>query len=230
MLGFVLALISGYVLGSIPSSVWVGKAWYGLDVRDYGSGNAGATNTFRVLGFKAGSVVMAMDVTKGILASGLGGYWATFGTFSFGSFDPVSVLALIGGLAAIVGHMFPLFAGFRGGKGVATACGVLFGLTPLSMTLTLIGFGLTLKATRWVAVSSIVACLLFPTTIAFRIFVLGHPLDASLFYFSLLIAALIIYAHKGNIARLRVGTEPKIKSFKPSGGMRASGQLTDTPS
>jgi len=228
MTGLLLSVIAGYLLGSIPSSVWVGKAWYGLDVRDHGSGNAGATNTFRVLGFKAGAVVMAMDVAKGAFASGLAGVWVSFGTLTFGSFAPVSVLALLGGMAAIVGHMFPLFAGFRGGKGVATACGVLFGLTPLSMTLTLIGFALTLKLTRWVAVSSIVACLLFPVTIAVRLFVLGHPLDASLFYFSLLIAALIIYAHRGNIARLRAGTEPKIKSFKPSGGMRASGQLTDT--
>ena len=149
----IISLILGaYLLGSIPAAVWWGKRYYGIDVREFGSGNAGATNTFRVLGKKAGIPVLAIDIIKGTLAVLL--VYLTPYVFDSNNFVNME-LAL--GIAALVGHIFPVFAGFRGGKGVATILGVVICLTPLTSLMVLFVFLTVLLTSRFVSLSSIMA-------------------------------------------------------------------------
>ena len=149
-------LIAGYLLGSIPTAVWWGQKYYGIDVREFGSGNAGATNTFRVLGKKAGIPVLIIDIVKGSLAVLL----AFLSGYEFDSNEFVN-LQLALGMTALVGHVFPIFAGFRGGKGVATILGVVICLTPITSLLVLLVFLTVLLTTRFVSLSSITAGLIF---------------------------------------------------------------------
>jgi glycerol-3-phosphate acyltransferase PlsY len=150
-------LVAAYFLGSIPTAVWWGKRYYGIDVREFGSGNAGATNTFRVLGKKAGIPVLCIDIVKGTLAVLL----AHFSPYTFDTNEFVN-LELGLGIAALVGHVFPIFAGFRGGKGVATILGVVICLTPITSLMVLGVFLIVLLATRYVSLSSMTAGLSFP--------------------------------------------------------------------
>ena len=150
-------LVTAYLLGSIPSAVWWGKRYYGIDVREFGSGNAGATNTFRVLGKKAGIPVLFIDIIKGTSAVLL----AFLSPFVFESNQFVN-LQLGLGIAALVGHVFPIFAGFRGGKGVATILGIVICLTPITSLMVLGVFLIVLLATRYVSLSSMTAGLSFP--------------------------------------------------------------------
>ncbi|MCY4171399.1 MAG: glycerol-3-phosphate 1-O-acyltransferase PlsY [Bacteroidetes bacterium] len=222
-----LILILSYLAGSIPGSVWVGQLLYKIDVRQHGSNNAGATNVFRVLGWKAGLLSTVIDVGKGLLAAGV---IATIridqlpGQPAF--FQVESVIALIAGISAIVGHMFPVFARFRGGKGVNTAAGVLFAITPQTMWIVIGVFMIVLVATRYVSLASIIAALMFPTTVAIRKFVFEiEGLDRSLLLFGTVFAIAIIYAHRTNIKRLISGTENQIKHFRLAHGMRRRGEL-----
>ena len=152
-----------YLLGSIPTAVWIGKRFYGIDVREHGSHNAGATNTIRVLGLRTGLVVFAIDLAKGYCAVSLGllAGW-------LGSSPQLHTLLGIGlGLAAIAGHIFPLFAGFRGGKGVATICGVALALHPWAALCALGVFAVVLIATRYVSLGSMLAGLSYPIFLFF---------------------------------------------------------------
>jgi len=213
----VIAVLA-YLIGSIPTSVWTGKLVYKIDVREHGSGNAGATNVFRVLGWKAGVFTALVDMAKGAFAAlvvskirlaELPATWIGWDTTIF--------LALVGALFAVVGHMFPLYAGFKGGKGVATAGGGLMALTPLSLLISLVTFALSLFTTRYVSLSSILAAFVFPTSLAVRKYVLGHgSIDTSLIVFSTFLALGIIVAHRSNIGRLLSGTENRVKSFRPT--------------
>src|SRR5688572_29100054 len=152
-----LLLLTAYLLGSIPTSVWIGKAFYKIDVREFGSGNAGATNTFRVLGKRAGIPVLIIDIVKGSAAVGL----AWFSGFDFG-IDEFINLQLGLGVAALLGHIFPVFAGFRGGKGVATILGIVACIVPVSCAIGLLIFLIVLLITRIVSLSSITAGFCFP--------------------------------------------------------------------
>ncbi|MEX0601619.1 MAG: glycerol-3-phosphate acyltransferase, partial [Rhodothermales bacterium] len=149
MLSLIVILILSYLVGSIPGSVWVGKLLYGDDVRAYGSGNAGATNVFRVFGWKAGVLATVVDLGKGLFAAGvvaslrLDALPVGIEVWQMGT-----VVRLLAGLAAVVGHMYPVWAGFRGGKGVNTAGGVLFALTPITMWITLAVFVVVLLTSR----------------------------------------------------------------------------------
>ena len=231
MLTLALICALSYLAGSIPSSVWTGKMLYGMDVREHGSGNAGATNAFRVLGFKAGLISLLIDVGKGALASGviarlrLGMDWPQ-GLIGWTFADEFSTFVpLLAGLFAMVGHLYPIFAGFKGGKGAATAAGLLLAVAPVNMLIVIAVFVAVLLATRYVSVASMTAAALFPTLVAVRLFVLGDErMDAILLGITAVMAAGIIYAHRTNIARLRTGEEAKIKSFKPGKGMRANGE------
>lgn len=197
-------LIGAYLLGSIPTAVWWGKRYYGIDVREFGSGNAGATNTFRVLGKKAGIPVLTIDIIKGILAVLL----AHFSPFEFDSNQYVN-LQLGLGIAALVGHVFPVFAGFRGGKGVATILGVVICLTPITSLLVLLVFLTVLFATRYVSLSSMTAGVSFP-------FILNLVLknqNQTLMIFSVFVAILLIITHKKNITRLIKRQETKVNLF-----------------
>ena len=197
-------LVTAYLLGSIPTAVWWGKRYYGIDVREFGSGNAGATNTFRVLGKKAGIPVLAIDIVKGTAAVLL----AFLSPFVFESNQFVN-LQLGLGIAALVGHVFPIFAGFRGGKGVATILGIVICLTPLTSLMVLGVFLIVLLATRYVSLSSMTAGLSFP----FFLNVVLKNQNQTLLIFSLFVAALLILTHKKNIARLLKRQETKVNFF-----------------
>jgi glycerol-3-phosphate acyltransferase PlsY len=195
-------ILLAYLLGSIPTSVWIGKAFYGIDVREFGSGNAGATNTFRVLGKKAGLPVLIIDILKGSAAVALS-YLSGFELHS-GEFINLQ-LGL--GVAALMGHIFPVFAGFRGGKGVATILGIVICILPVSCALSLVVFLVVLFSTRIVSLSSIIGGISFPLILNL---VLGNT-NPILTVFSIVVALLLIITHRKNILRIIRKQESKIK-------------------
>src|SRR6478735_1084996 len=152
----IAALILAYLCGSIPTAVWIGRAFYGIDVREYGSGNAGATNTFRVLGKKAGIPVMLLDILKGWTATNLA---YVVGVSTTGAFHSIAFtnLQLALGVAAVMGHLFPVFAGFRGGKGIATLFGMILAINLPAALLCVLVFVTVLLVTKYVSLSSICA-------------------------------------------------------------------------
>jgi len=198
-------VIIGYLLGSIPTSVWVGKMFFNVDIREHGSKNAGATNTFRVLGKKPGSLVFAVDVVKGASAVVLAGMIA-------GSVNSEisSIHKIIGGVAAVVGHVFPVYVGFRGGKGVATSFGVILAIAPVSALICLMIFLLIWFSFNYVSFGSITAALFFPI-IQYFLYP-GQPL--AILIFSIGMSILVILAHKKNIARLMQGIETKTYPYR----------------
>lgn len=227
MLSLLVILVLSYLAGSIPGSIWVGKLLYGEDIRLHGSGNAGATNVFRVLGWKAGALATLVDVGKGLLAAGL---IASIRLDALPSGIEVwqieTVIRLMAGIAAIVGHMYPVWANFKGGKGVNTSAGVLFALTPISMWITLGVFVIVLIASRYVSLASLSAVVAFPSIIAIRRYIFGiDALDPSLLILSIIMALGVILAHRSNIQRLLNGTERRIRTFRPARGMKGRGEL-----
>jgi glycerol-3-phosphate acyltransferase PlsY len=223
----VLILALSYLVGSIPGAVWVSKWLYGLDIRKHGSGNAGATNAFRVLGWRAGVLATLVDLGKGLLAAGV---IATLRIDNLPSGFEVwhieTVVRLMAGVAAVAGHMWPVWAGFHGGKGVNTSAGVLFALSPVTMIITLGVFAAVLFSSRYVSLASLSAAVAFPSTIAIRRYVFGvESIDPSILFFGILLAIGIIYAHRANIQRLRAGTEARVRTFRLARGMRSRGEL-----
>jgi glycerol-3-phosphate acyltransferase PlsY len=196
----VVVIVLAYLLGSIPTAVWVGKIFHGIDVREHGSGNAGATNTIRVLGYKSGIPVLIIDMLKGYIAVTLSDFFAQ--SFSEHSFSGLQILL---GIIAVVGHIWPLFAGFKGGKGVATMFGVLMALQIYPTLIGIAVFLICLFITRYVSVSSMAAGISFPISVYF---IEGFQLWP-LTIFALLIPFLFIYTHWSNIQRLRKGEESK---------------------
>ncbi|KOY81640.1 glycerol-3-phosphate 1-O-acyltransferase PlsY [Lysinibacillus macroides] len=195
--GFII--LCAYLIGSIPSGLWIGKLFYHTDIREHGSGNLGATNTFRILGKKAGIVVTVMDVLKGTAAVLL---------VSLPVFADSPIHPLVLGLVAVIGHMFPIFANFRGGKAVATSAGVLLGYSWPLFVLLFITFIVTLKITKIVSLTSMIAALVALIYAIVYYFVTGD------FALGILVAFLftfIIYRHRANIGRIKNGTEPKVK-------------------
>lgn len=200
----ILLIIGAYLLGSIPTAVWIGKRFYNIDVREFGSGNAGATNTFRVLGKKAGIPVLIIDIIKGGLAVLL----SYFSAYEPGSYEFIN-LQLGLGVAALVGHIFPVLAGFRGGKGVATILGIVLCILPMASALSLLVFLSVLLSTRIVSLSSMLAGVSFPLILNL---VLGNT-NPVLSSFSVIVAILLLITHRKNIKRLINREESKIKLF-----------------
>ncbi|MDH3710652.1 MAG: glycerol-3-phosphate 1-O-acyltransferase PlsY [Cyclobacteriaceae bacterium] len=198
-----IGVVLAYLLGSLPSSVWVGQAYHGIDIRDYGSGNAGATNTFRVLGRKAGVLVMAMDVFKGLTAVTLATVWMQLG---FVPETQIILVKLIFGISAVLGHIFPIYIGFRGGKGVATLLGMVLGINPLAAAICVAVFMIVLLLTRYVSISSIMGTLSFPLTLLLTDI---QPNDQILVVFGFIFSIAVIFTHKKNILRILNGTENK---------------------
>ena len=203
----VLAIIVAYLLGSIPTAVWVGKHFYKIDVRDYGSGNAGATNTFRVLGKKAGIPVLLIDVLKGWLAVMLVQVFTEPGQNT----DELFHLQLRLGAAALIGHIFPIWAGFRGGKGVATLLGIIIALNLQAALLSMGVFLLVLMLTRYVSLSSMIASLAFPVGVMLII----KSSTPEMVIFSLLISLIVVITHQKNIERLFSKKESRVKFKMP---------------
>ena len=227
MLSIAVIVLLSYLVGSIPGSVWVGKILHGTDLREHGSGNAGATNAFRVLGWKSGILATIVDLGKGLLAASvISSIRIDALPAGFGFWEAESVVMLIAGLSAVIGHMYPIWADFKGGKGVNTTAGVLFAITPTTMLLTIGVFALVLFASRYVSVASLAATVAYPSAIGIRKYVMDvETLDASIFVFSLVLATSIFLAHRSNIRRLVSGEEARIKTFRPARGMKGRGEI-----
>jgi glycerol-3-phosphate acyltransferase PlsY len=197
-------IILAYLIGSVSNATWVSRKFFHIDIRDYGSGNAGATNTFRVLGPRAGTCVMVLDMLKGVAAVKLA---LMLPYYTMPEHATQLINLQIGlGLAAVVGHIFPIWYDFRGGKGIATLFGMVLAIQPL-VALSCVGvFLLMLFLTRYVSLSSILASIAFPILLIF-IF-----REQELFYklFAIAIALLVILTHQKNIGRLLKGTENKV--------------------
>jgi glycerol-3-phosphate acyltransferase PlsY len=219
----IILLISAYMVGSIPTAVWVGKRFYKIDVREHGSGNAGATNTFRVLGKKAGIPVLLIDILKGYLAVKL---VAIQSVYDITEIIPYTNLKLAFGFSAVVGHIFPLFAGFRGGKGIATLLGIVLAIHWQAATGSIGVFLIVLLITKYVSLGSILAGIVFPILVIF-VFKTGVP---SLMIFSSVVAILIILTHQKNIERLLKRNENKtylIKSKQKIAGFKDEEEVDD---
>ena len=205
----VSALLLAYLFGSIPTAVWIGQAFYGIDVREYGSGNAGATNTFRVLGKKAGIAVMFLDIFKGYTATNLAYLIGLSVTGPQNSVQFVNYqLAL--GITAVMGHLFPVFAGFRGGKGIATLFGMILAVQSQAAMLCVLTFVVVLLISKYVSLSSILAGFSFPLSV---IFIFQSPIRSVVLY-GMSICVLILVTHQKNIERLLKGKESKVNLFK----------------
>ncbi|QTD42059.1 glycerol-3-phosphate 1-O-acyltransferase PlsY [Sporosarcina sp. Te-1] len=194
-----ILLLLAYLLGSIPSALWIGKLFFKTDVREHGSGNLGATNTFRVLGKTAGLIVTILDILKGTAAVLLP---------LLPYFSDVKIHPLIVGFLAVIGHIFPVFARFKGGKAVATSGGILLGYNWPIFLIVLLTFLIALKITKMVSLSSmIVAAVAFIYTVIYYFM----TDDVYLMIIVGLMAVFIFYRHRANITRIKAGTEPKVK-------------------
>src|SRR5580698_5915159 len=202
----VLLIFLAYLIGSIPTAIWVSRSFFGIDIREYGSGNAGATNTFRVLGSRWGTFVMAADVLKGLLATSL---YILIPYYLHDEWDRTNFMVGLG-LAAVAGHIFPIWADFRGGKGVATLFGMILAIQPLVAVCCVGVFLLVLYLTRFVSLSSILASVAFAVLILF-IFNEKVPLYRA---FAIAVALLVILTHQKNISRILRGNESKVPILK----------------
>lgn len=204
MIEYILFPLIAYLLGSIPSAVWIGKTFHGVDVREHGSKNAGATNTFRVLGKKAGIIVLAMDIIKGVMAVLLPKLWIQSDD------DKIIIIQLLSGFFVFLGHLLPLFAGFRGGKGVATSLGIIIGIHPQAAAVCVCVFLLVFIVSHYVSLGAIVASFFFP----FVMSLIFKEKSIYLLVFSIVISLVVILAHRKNIIRLIHGNENKMNLFK----------------
>jgi glycerol-3-phosphate acyltransferase PlsY len=212
----ILGLLIAYLLGSIPTAVWVGRIFYGKDVREFGSGNAGATNTFRVLGKKAGIPVLLFDILKGSIAVYLACYFVDYqeGTSDFVNYQ------LVLGIGVLIGHIFPVYVGFRGGKGIATLLGIMIAIHPQAAFSCIGIFLAVFLLTKYVSLGSMISAICFPLLI---ILVFNSEI-ASLVIFSIFIAIMVLITHQKNIERLLRKNESKANinvlgrnKSKPSG-------------
>lgn len=203
----IVAVILAYLIGSIPTSVWIGRVFYNVDVRKEGSGNAGATNTIRVLGAKAGIPVLVLDIFKGWLAV----YIANFfwdGTLTFPDLIDFKIILAC---AAVLGHVLPIYVGFKGGKGIATLLGIGLALFPYGALIAVGIFTITLLITGYVSLSSIVASVTFPFV---ELLVLGNSEYLSLNILAIAVAIFVPLTHRKNIQRLLKGEESKFSIKK----------------
>jgi acyl phosphate:glycerol-3-phosphate acyltransferase len=202
----IILLTLAYLIGSVSTAVVISKLVFGTDIREHGSGNAGATNSFRVLGKKAGAVVMIIDVLKGALAVKL----ALLHSGYIPGTNPFISLQVGLGIAAVVGHIFPIWANFRGGKGIATLFGMILAIQPQAAGVLAIVFIFMLVATKYVSLSSISASIAFPILI---LFIYNEP-EVSYRVFAVAAALLVVLTHHKNINRLIKGNENKVPLFK----------------
>jgi glycerol-3-phosphate acyltransferase PlsY len=206
MFNYIFFASIAYLLGSIPTAVWVGKRFFGLDVREHGSKNAGATNTFRVLGKKPGIIVLSVDVLKGLIA-------VLLPQIILGNdltYNEIINIKIVGAVMVIVGHVFPLFAGFKGGKGVATSLGVIFALHPPAAFICLGIFLTVFLISHFVSLGAIITAISFPLLII----LVFKETSLPLMIFSIVIGVAVVITHKKNIKRLIDGCENKMYLIK----------------
>lgn len=201
-----LLIVIAYLIGSIPTALIISRRFFGVDIRDYGSGNMGATNTFRVLGSRYGTIVMILDMMKGMAAVML----YNFLPYYFHN-ELERTNFMIGlGLSAVIGHIFPIFAGFRGGKGVATLFGMILAVQPVVAVSCVGVFILALYLTRYVSLSSILAALCLPICVLW----IWNEHEFMYRLFAILVAALVVFTHQKNIGRILRGVESRIPILK----------------
>lgn len=208
MLNIVLSLFVAYLIGSFPTALIAGKLIKKIDIREHGSGNAGATNVFRVLGWKSGLVVLFIDMFKGFASV----WWIP--ELAVVSPEKYIFIQILAGMAAIAGHIWTIFAKFRGGKGVGTAAGVFLGLQPGPVMICLIVFIGVVYKTRYVSLGSMIAAFLLPIILIVQKFFLEIEIQIPMIILSILLAILIIVTHRANINRLIQGTESEFSFGK----------------
>jgi len=201
-----MLVVLAYLLGSIPTSIWVSKAVFGIDIRQYGSGNPGATNTFRVLGSKWGAFVMTVDISKGLIATSL---YVLMPFYLHNELARTNFMILLG-MAAVIGHIFPIWADFKGGKGVATILGMALAIQPIVALICILVFLITLFSTRFVSLSSMMAGVVFMVLILF----IFREKETSYRLFAIIVAIMVVATHQRNIGRLLHGKENKAQLFK----------------
>ena len=204
MLDAVLVIIISYLFGSFPTAIIAGKLLKKIDIREHGSGNAGATNVFRILGWKAGVIVLLIDMIKGFIPV----FWLA--GLIHNNPDSLIYYQIIAAVAAICGHIWTVFAGFKGGKGVGTSAGVFLGLAPIPLIIALVVFFIIVALTRYVSLGSITAAFVFLCILIYQKFILSRYIADILLYLAIVAVILIWYAHRENIKRLLKGNENKI--------------------
>jgi acyl phosphate:glycerol-3-phosphate acyltransferase len=219
MINMVIVVLLSYIVGSIPTSIILSKWRHGFDIRSKGSGNAGGTNVFRVLGWKSGVFVIVVDALKGVIATTVVArlFWdPTLPFYNHTPFDDFTIIQMICGGAAVIGHVWTMFAGFKGGKGIATGSGMLIGIAPTEFAVSIAVFLIFLYAFRYVSLGSIMAAASFPLSLIIRYNILSDEIHSykTLVFFSTGIALFLIYSHRANIKRLLEGTERKITGLK----------------
>jgi len=216
---FLLAIIIllSYLAGSVPTSIIVAKAARGIDIRQHGSGNAGATNVVRVLGWKHGLLVIIFDALKGAFAVVVIArlYYGPLPFENVSPFDDFTLVQILAGIAAVIGHVWTIFAEFKGGKGIATALGMLLMLVTIDMLIGIGVFVVVVTISRYVSLGSLVAAITIPTSLVLRENVFHEHISgyATLLPFIIFLTVLVIYTHRKNVIRLLNGTENKL-SFK----------------
>lgn len=213
MVSLCIVLVLSYLIGSVPTSIIVGRKVKGIDIRDFGSGNAGATNVYRVLGLKVALLVFAIDAGKAA---------ATVLLLTQLQFDPLPIsrtlFQMCTGLAVIGGNICPIFAGFSGGKGVSTSTGVFVALTPVATVCALVLWLAVVSTTKYISLGSIAASLILPTVVIVQRVVFHLPIPLELILLTLLMPIIILAAHRSNIKRLLSGTERQIGSNEQESG------------
>ncbi|NQW30553.1 MAG: glycerol-3-phosphate 1-O-acyltransferase PlsY [Ignavibacteria bacterium] len=221
LIRLLIIIVQSYIIGSIPVALIIGKSVGGIDVRKHGSGNLGSTNVFRILGWRWGVLVQILDICKGFLAVGLVAYF--FDTqMPFQNrtpFEDATVVKLIAGLSAVVGHIWSVFAGFKGGKGINTSVGLLLAMAPVEVAVAAGVFLLLLFASGYVSLGSIIAAITVPGTMAIRHNIFGVQIEGyQIMVHSFIgLAILVLYSHRANVKRLLAGTEnrfAKLQLFK----------------
>ena len=204
MLDIIIIVLTGYIFGSFPTAIIAGKLLKKIDIRDHGSGNAGATNVVRVLGWKAGLLVLLIDMFKGFVPV----YWLTSAIAGVNEYT--IYYQILAALAAIAGHIWTIFAGFRGGKGVGTAAGVFLGLAPVALSIALIFFIIVVALSRYVSLGSLLSSAAFLATLLIQKYFVNQEVPNALIVVGIIVVALIWISHHENIKRLLNGNENKI--------------------
>ncbi len=217
VLRLIIIIVQSYLIGSIPNALIIGKRFFGIDVRTVGSGNMGSTNVSRTLGWKAGLAVQLLDIAKGLLAVLLVAYFfdSEMPFVNYTPFEDETVVGLIAGISAVLGHMWSVFAGFKGGKGMNTSLGMLLAVAPVEVAVGLGIFLVILFASGYVSLGSIAAAVIIPSTMAFRYNVLGISIQGyhTLVFFLIALSTIVIYAHRSNVKRLLAGTENRFSKL-----------------
>ena len=220
MLNLIVIVILSYLVGSIPTSILISKAVKGIDIREHGSGNAGGTNVFRVLGWKFGVLTIILDALKGaiavILISRL--YLGSFPFPNATPFDDFTLVQIIAGIVAVIGHIWTVFAGFKGGKGIATSLGFLIAIITVDMLLALAVFFIVVTFSRYISLGSILAAFSVPLIMVVRENIFNVEIQGyhTILPFAIFLALLVLYTHRANVSRLLKGSENRINLFKKS--------------